>query len=395
MKKVWLCLFLIIISTIFCTNLSFSEDSNEFSMIDRLEIIKEHNLNASKKAQENKITEMRNIIWTEINPELKKLSDEIENHIEIIKYLDLYNFLNINITHGDIKRGDKLFDRTKSDITYIINKPTDKNYINVIKDIEETINDLKEIAILIPEIEIEFKRENEQILFSNDKLDLFSINIKNTNTYTNFKKQDIQILNEYFNIFIDEVSYFVKNSDEHNKTQIVTSINQKIYATKNIEFVEIYEIYNENIQIKDIIYKTPHSKNSINNSALLHKGELLKDNSIISEVNLLTNYTEKTNHLYFKLPESIYIVKKDNISNSSISENNDSKIIEDSPSKENNFDEKTLKIEKEEEYTLEITVLILLIILFSILINMLNKVNKTVTKLENSRNQINKLKKEL
>jgi hypothetical protein len=244
---------------------------------------------AESKRLDIKITEMRNIMWEEVDPVIRTIVDEIENNIEIIKYLNIYDFEEINLSHGDIKKGIALFDRTKIDSSYSINE---MDFEKKIKDTKDVVKNLKKVSLLIPEVEVQYSIINEKYNITDDEVDKFSIKVRDVDNYKNLKRMNLTYIRTNLEFKKDEVKYMFTNEDEHNLSIEVKAINKKIVAKNNLRGIEMYELFDEDLNSSKVLFKTPHSFMETQNTVLIHKGNLPKDTIIPINYVLKLNRTE-------------------------------------------------------------------------------------------------------
>lgn len=360
------------------TNIAYSEHHSETQSL--LNSLDKKLDNAQIKLKENKITELRNILWEDVDPKIKIMIDNIENDIENIKYVNNYDFPEFNLSHGDVKRGMDLFERVKIDSDYAINN---MDFQEKIYETREVIKKLRITTQLIPEVEVDNKKINQEFELEEEIIETFSIKIKDVDTYKDVKDMNITYINKIFDFKIDQTNYKFVNKDESNITKTITEINKKIYPVNQVRNVKIYEVFCEDINISDVSFTTPHSYQFEKNSVLIYEGNMY-ENSVTP-----INYISKINSSD-ELSMTLIVVEvpktKSEIDDEVI-DNNKPTIEED-----NNDFNKEYTIEEKLNYFPYILLGALTMILFVlILYNVLTK-NKTALELEQFRKKINNLK---
>lgn len=334
---------------------------------------------AEEKLLDNKITELRNLIWEDVDPMLKGITDNIENNIQTMSYIGIYDLDEINLSYGDIKRGMAMFEKTKIDVNYAINEMDFEKKIYEERDIVE---ELRKISYLLPEIEVTYSKKNEVYNITEKDIDSFALNIKDIEMFTSLKKMNLTFVNSNIEFKEDEISYTYTNYDESNKSILVKSINKKIRASNTVENIQIYEIFPEEILISDINFRTTHEPDVKKNAVLLYSGTFFEDRTIPVYFIIKTNLSSKDVSKTLVVLESL----------DSSKQKNDFEIINQSFKKIEPIKFEDIEIIEKENYVPYIILFILICVFLMLVLGSLIIKDKLARDLEKYRKRINNLK---
>lgn len=332
---------------------------------------------AQTKILDNKITEARNIMWEEVDPVLKSISDSMENNIETLIYIGVFEFDEINLSQGDIKRATTMFEKTKVDVTYTINEMDFQEKIYKTRDV---VKDLKEIGQILPEINVIYTRKKENYNLSKSNIDSFSIYIKDIDTYKAIKDMNITKISDILEFNVDEVSYTYTNKEDTNQSVVIKSINKKIKATQTINQIEIYEVFTDKMNASDLILRTSHMLDISGNKLLLYKGTLTEGKIIP------LNFIIKTNMSIEDMSQTIIILPKETL------QKNTEETVVSVIKKEEKINFGDIDIKTKQNYVPYIILGILVILFLLLVINSLSSKEKLAKDLETYRKKINNLK---
>jgi len=344
-----------------------------------LETIKNNLVIAEDYLHDGKITELRNLMWEEVDPKMLQIVNYIENNLQTIQEVGIYSYEEINLSHGDVKRGTYMFDRVKIDVEYAIN---DMDFERKIYETKDAVNDLREISILVPEVDIAYSKKNEPFLISEADVDSFSINVKEVDTYSKIKSMNVTMTNQDLDIRYDEAIYEYTNADDSNSSIIIKYINKKIKIEKYLFGAEIYEVFPDSFNISSVIFKSAHAPEKNRNRVMVFSGDISANRTI----QLI--YIVKSNETIEKLSQTLLVLPKNNINQENV--NDDENIIPKKTEEKPTFDD--IEIVEKQNY-IPYIVLGILIFTFLILVwgNLVTK-DKMAKDLEKYRRKINTLK---
>ncbi|MFA6089675.1 MAG: hypothetical protein WC755_07475 [Candidatus Woesearchaeota archaeon] len=366
--------FIVLVSTLLI-NIGFCQEGLE--MQKELDNILLRTEVAQTKILDNKITEARNIMWEEVDPVLKSISDSMENNIETLIYIGVFEFDEINLSQGDIKRATTMFEKTKVDVTYTINEMDFQEKIYKTRDV---VKDLKEIGQILPEINVIYTRKKENYNLSKSNIDSFSIYIKDIDTYKAIKDMNITKISDILEFNVDEVSYTYTNKEDTNQSVVIKSINKKIKATQTINQIEIYEVFTDKMNASDLILRTSHMLDISGNKLLLYKGTLTEGKIIP------LNFIIKTNMSIEDMSQTIIILPKETL------QKNTEETVVSVIKKEEKINFGDIDIKTKQNYVPYIILGILVILFLLLVINSLSSKEKLAKDLETYRKKINNLK---
>lgn len=324
----------------------------------------------------NKVTECRNIMWEKVDPVIKEISDTLENHIEIIKDVDIYDLEEVNLSHGDVKRGIQLFSKAKVDVTYAIN---DMDFERKIFSTYDVIEELSDISVLLPEAEVTFSKADELEQFTEEGADEFSLRVRDIESYTIIKSMNATLMNELFSITRDIATYTFTNTDENNQSITIQSVTKKIIANKDIPSAAIYEIYPDDIPLSSLIFRSAHSTQAAHNRIFLYDGALKRGNII--PVNYLVKANDSTSLSYTLIEYPSPASQSEKITEEVQKKGQPPISFED------------IDVSEEKNYLPSIILYLLILVFFLLLLGSLLGKNRVAESLEQYRRRINNLKR--
>jgi hypothetical protein len=324
---------------------------------------------------DGKITELRNTMLDDVDPEINQISNYIENDIYTLQDVGIYNLEELNLSQGDLMRGRDMFKRAKVDVDTEINDWIFDNKINEARDI---VKAFREISILIPEIEV--SKKNTQIIMNQNSIDHFSINVRDIETYSKLKSMNISEINKKTEIKYDEMIYTYTNVDESNTSVIIKSINKKIKFYEMIKDVELYEVFPDYFNLSEVIFKSAHAPDSGKNRVLIYKGTLLANRT------LSVTFIIKSNESMDTISQTMIIIPHENKTQEILEEN----IIPKQKDEPVKFGD--IEIIEKQNYVPYIILAILVVLFLLLVLGNLMTRNKLAKDLEKYRRKINVLK---